>query len=210
MATNTVKRQARGVQRSAQRAVAAGAVGAATLSALLLPAAPASAQPVTIPGVGTFDVPDQVQLPAGIPGVPESVPVVIPPIPGVEVPPPPAPFVAPQKTAGELAVDAALSKVGSPYVYGAAGPNAFDCSGLVKWSYAQAGVDLPRTSYAQLNAGTPVSYDALQPGDIVSFYGGGHSGIYVGNGEVVHASTSGQPVKVAPISSMPFTGARRV
>ncbi|MFI6869544.1 C40 family peptidase [Nocardia sp. NPDC050406] len=210
MATNTVKRQVRGTQRTARRAVAAGAVGAATLSALLLPATTAQAQPVTVPGVGTFEVPDQVQLPAGIPGVPESLPIQIPAIPGIETPGAPAPFAAPQKSAGDLAVDAALSKVGAPYVYGASGPNAFDCSGLVQWSYAQAGVDLPRTSYDQLATGTPVSADALQPGDIVSFYGGGHSGLYVGNGEVVHASTSGQPVQVAPISSMPFAGARRI
>ncbi|MGV9413937.1 C40 family peptidase [Nocardia sp. NPDC003693] len=198
MATNTVK-----------RALSAGAVGAATLSALLLPATPASAQPVTIPGVGTFDVPDAIQLPAGIPGVPESLPVTIPAIPGVEVPAPAAP-AAPQVSPRQEAVNAAMSRIGSPYVYGATGPNAFDCSGLVKWSYAQAGIDLPRTSYEQLNAGYPVSADALEPGDVVSFYGGGHTGIYVGDGNVVHASTSGQPVKVAPISSMPFDGARRI
>ncbi|MEV6773229.1 C40 family peptidase [Nocardia sp. NPDC051030] len=194
MATNTVK-----------RAITAGAVGAATLSALLLPATPASAQPVTIPGVGTFDVPDQIALPAGIPGVPSSIPVQIPAIPGIEVPAP----AAPQSNTHQQAVDAALSRIGDPYVYGAAGPNAFDCSGLVQWSYAQAGVNLPRTSYDQINAGTPVSMDQLQPGDVVSFYGGSHSGIYVGDGNVVHASTSGQPVKVAPISSMPFAGATR-
>ncbi|MBL1077763.1 C40 family peptidase [Nocardia sp. 2] len=207
MATTTVKRQVRGMQRNAKRAAAAGAVGAATLSALLLPATPASAQPVTIPGVGTFEVPDTIQLPAGIPGVPESIPVQIPAIPGVEVPGAPA---APQQSARQIAVDAALSKVGSPYVYGAAGPNAFDCSGLMQWSYAQAGVSIPRTSYDQLASGAPVSYEGLEPGDIVSFYGGSHSGMYIGNGEVVHASTSGQPVKVAPISSMPFAGARRI
>ncbi|MFC9999854.1 C40 family peptidase [Nocardia sp. NPDC127526] len=206
--SNTVKRQVRGMQRGAQRAVAAGAVGAATLSALLLPAAPASAQPVTIPGVGTFEVPDQIQLPAGIPGVPESLPVQIPAIPGVETPGAPAP--APQVDVHQQAVDAAMSRIGSPYVYGATGPNAFDCSGLMQWSYAQAGVSIPRTSYEQLSSGTPVSMDQLQPGDIVSFYGGGHSGMYVGNGEVVHASTSGQPVQVASISSMPFAGAVRV
>ncbi|WP_067565078.1 C40 family peptidase [Nocardia acidivorans] len=198
MATKTVK-----------RALTAGAVGAATLSALLLPASPASAQPVTIPGVGTFDVPDQVQLPAGIPGVPESIPVQLPPIPGVEMPGAPAP-AAPQASPRQQVVDAALSRIGDPYVYGAAGPNAFDCSGLVQWSYAQAGISLPRTSYEQLNAGAPISEDALEPGDVVSFYGGSHSGIYVGDGNVVHASTAGQPVKVAPISSMPFAGARRI
>ncbi|WP_330182036.1 C40 family peptidase [Nocardia sp. NBC_01503] len=198
MATKTVK-----------RALTAGAVGAATLSALLLPATPASAQPVTIPGVGTFDVPDQVQLPAGIPGVPESLPVQLPAIPGVEMPGVPAP-AAPQASPRQQVVDAAMSRIGDPYVYGAAGPNAFDCSGLVQWSYAQAGINLPRTSYEQLNAGAPISEEALEPGDVVSFYGGSHSGIYVGDGNVVHASTSGQPVKVAPISSMPFAGARRI
>ncbi|MEV0706523.1 MULTISPECIES: C40 family peptidase [Nocardia] len=186
MASNTVKRQAR-------RAVAAGAVGAATIGAILLPAAPASAQPVTIPGVGTFEVPNEIQIPA---------------IPGIELPGGPLPFVAPQKSLGEVALDAAMSKLGAPYVYGAAGPNAFDCSGLVQWAYREAGMDLPRTSGAQLNAGAPVSLDALQPGDLVSFYGGGHSGLYAGDGNVVHASTSGTPVMIAPISSMPVTGAR--
>lgn len=188
MTTNAVKRQA-------QRAVAAGAVGAATLGAFLLPAAPASAQPVTIPGVGTFEVPHEIPVPPGVPGLE---------LPG----PAPLPFAAP-KPAGEIALDAALSKVGSPYVYGAAGPNAFDCSGLVQWSYRQAGIELPRTSGAQLASGTPVALDDLQPGDLVSFYGGGHSGLYAGDGNIVHASTSGTPVQVAPISSMPIAGARR-
>ncbi|MFF0612365.1 C40 family peptidase [Nocardia tengchongensis] len=207
MATTTVKRQVRGMQRTARRAAAAGAVGAATLSALLLPATPASAQPVNTP-VGVIDVPDAIQLPAGIPGLPESIPVNIPPLPGIAIPGVPAP--APQRSFRQAAVDAAMSRVGDPYVYGAAGPDAFDCSGLVQWSYAQAGVNLPRTSYEQASTGSPVSYDGLEPGDVVSFYGGSHSGIYIGDGNVVHASTSGQPVKVAPISSMPFAGATRI
>ncbi|WP_225728671.1 MULTISPECIES: C40 family peptidase [unclassified Nocardia] len=188
MATNTVKRQA-------QRVAAFGAVGAATLGAFLLPAAPASAQPVTIPGVGTFEVPNEIQIPQGIPGI--------------ELPGTPPPFAAPRKSLGQIALDAAMSKVGAPYVYGAAGPNAFDCSGLVQWSYRQAGRELPRTSDEQLATGTPVSLDDLQPGDLVSFYGGSHSALYAGDGNVVHASTAGSPVHVSPISSMPFAGARR-
>ncbi|BDT86227.1 C40 family peptidase [Nocardia cyriacigeorgica] len=194
MASTTVKRQAK-------RAVAAGAVGAATIGAFLLPAAPAAAAPVTVPGVGTFDVPDEIvnQIPGGLPAVP-----------GLQIPgPAPLPFTAPTKTLGEAALDAAMSKIGSPYVYGAAGPNAFDCSGLVQWSYRQAGREVPRTSGAQLASGTPVSMDQLQPGDVVSFYGGGHSGLYAGDGNVVHASTAGTPVQVAPISSMPVAGAVR-
>jgi hypothetical protein len=190
MANNTVKRQA-------QRAVAAGAIGAATIGAFLLPAAPASAQPVTIPGIGTFEVPNEIPIPADIPGI------------QLGIPPGQLPFMAPIKTVGEVALDAAMTKLGSPYVYGAAGPNAFDCSGLVKWSYQQAGLELPRTSGAQLNAGTPVSMEDLRPGDVVSFYGGGHSGMYAGDGNVIHASTSGTPVMIAPISSMPTAGARR-
>ncbi len=116
---------------------------------------------------------------------------------------------APASTAGDKAVQAAQTKLGSPYVYGAAGPNSFDCSGLVQWAFKQAGLNLPRTSYAQAAAGTPVSQSDLRPGDVVSFYGGSHSGIYAGNGNVIHASTEGQPVKLAPIASMPFDGARR-
>ena len=188
MAFTTVKRHTR-------RAAATGVVGAATLGAFLLPAAPAVAQPVTIDGVGTFEVPNEIPIPPGIPGI--QAPQAAPP-----------PFTTPTKTVGELALDAALSKVGAPYVYGAAGPDAFDCSGLVQWSYRQAGRDLPRTSGAQLSSGAPTSLDQLQPGDVVSFYGGGHSGLYAGDGNVVHAATSGTPVHLSPISSMPVAGAR--
>ncbi|UZJ24771.1 NlpC/P60 family protein [Rhodococcus antarcticus] len=110
---------------------------------------------------------------------------------------------------GGAALQAALSKVGSPYAYGANGPSAFDCSGLVQWSYAQAGMSLPRTTGGQAGVGTAVSQADLQPGDIVIFYNGGHDGLYVGNGMVVHAPTEGDVVKVAPMQYMPFAGARR-
>lgn len=196
------------IKRHAHRAVAAGAVGAATLSALLLSSVPATAAPVTIPGIGNVEVPDQV-----LGAIPKNAipPNVIPPnviAPGAAIPGT-SPAPAPAESVGQRAADAALSRVGDPYVYGAAGPNAFDCSGLVKWSYAQAGRDVPRTSYGQLSAGAPVSLNDLRPGDVVSYYGGSHSGIYVGNGNIVHASTSGQPVKVAPLHAMPIAGARR-
>jgi cell wall-associated NlpC family hydrolase len=110
---------------------------------------------------------------------------------------------------GAAALQAALSRVGSPYVYGANGPSAFDCSGLVQWSYAQAGVILPRTTGGQSGVGTSVSQADLRPGDIVIFYDGGHDGIYAGNGMVVHAPTAGDVVRVAPMQYMPFAGARR-
>jgi cell wall-associated NlpC family hydrolase len=121
----------------------------------------------------------------------------------------PAPAVTPKKTTGEVAVEAARSKLGADYIMGSAGPDSFDCSGLVQWSYEQAGVEVPRTSYDQLAAGTPVSMDELQPGDLVSFYGGGHSALYAGDGQVIHAATEGTGVTMTPISYMPVTGARR-
>ena len=110
----------------------------------------------------------------------------------------------------KTAMSVALSKVGKPYRWGASGPNAFDCSGLVKWSFAQAGRSMPRTSRAQAGAGTPVSRANLQPGDLVFFYKPiSHVGIYIGNGKIVHASHKGQPVKVSDMSRMKFTKAVR-
>jgi len=109
------------------------------------------------------------------------------------------------------AMNKALSKLGAPYVWGATGPNAFDCSGLVSWSYKQIGVSLPRSSAAQSRVGTPVAKSDLRPGDLVFFYNPvSHVAIYIGNGKVVHASTSGQPVKISELSRMPFNSARRI
>lgn len=108
------------------------------------------------------------------------------------------------------AVAAAMTKLGSPYGWGATGPDQFDCSGLVVWAYQQQGKTLPRTSQAQMAGGVPVSRADLQPGDVVGFYPGAtHVGIYVGNGNIVHASDYGIPVQVVPMDSMPFFGARR-
>ena len=105
----------------------------------------------------------------------------------------------------------ALGKVGSPYRYGAAGPNAFDCSGLVNWAYKGSGKSLPRSSSALSRIGSPVSKSALQPGDLVFFYKPvSHVGIYVGNGKIVHASNRKSPVKVSDMGRMKFNSARRV
>src|SRR5271165_736349 len=112
---------------------------------------------------------------------------------------------------GAIAVQAALTRVGSPYVWGAAGPNAFDCSGLVMWSFQQAGISLPHSSQALAAGGQPVSLSDLQPGDVVTYYSdASHTGIYVGDGMVVHSSTYGQPVRVVPIGAAgPVNNARR-
>ncbi|MEJ5928897.1 NlpC/P60 family protein [Corynebacterium sp. H128] len=111
---------------------------------------------------------------------------------------------------GMKALEVAMTKIGAPYGWGAAGPDTFDCSGLVVWSYAQQGKSLPRTSQAQMAGGAPVDRAALQPGDVVGFYPGAtHVGIYAGDGKIVHASDYGIPLQVVNMDSMPFYGARR-
>jgi cell wall-associated NlpC family hydrolase len=123
----------------------------------------------------------------------------------------PGSSVAAPDSRAAAAVSYAYSKLGSPYVWGATGPDAFDCSGLVQAAYRSAGVSLPRTTYAQIGAGRRVSRSELLPGDLVFFYSGvSHVGIYVGNGQMVHAPNPSAPVRVAPIDEMPFAGATRV
>ncbi|CDQ45084.1 NlpC/P60 family protein [Mycolicibacterium neoaurum] len=120
------------------------------------------------------------------------------------------PVPAPGSGGGSVAVQAALTRIGSPYSWGAEGPGAFDCSGLVKWAFGQAGISLPHSSYALAAGGQPVSTDQMQPGDVVSYYSdASHVGIYIGNGMMVHASTFGQPVVVAPVNNAPIYNVRR-
>ncbi|MQS11895.1 hypothetical protein F7Q99_06215 [Streptomyces kaniharaensis] len=111
-----------------------------------------------------------------------------------------------------VAVAKAMSKQGSPYVWGATGENTFDCSGLMVWAYGKAGVSLPRTSQEQGDVGTRVpSLDQAQPGDLV-IYGSDrhHVGMYIGNGMVVHAPHTGDVVKVMKADAMPINTIRRV
>jgi cell wall-associated NlpC family hydrolase len=108
------------------------------------------------------------------------------------------------------AVTFAQRALGKPYVWGATGPNGFDCSGLTQAAWKAAGVSLPRTTYTQINAGQRVSKSDLAPGDLVFFYSGiSHVGLYVGGGKMIHAPHPGAPVRLAPISEMPFAGATR-
>ena len=110
-------------------------------------------------------------------------------------------------------VGIAMQYLGTPYVWGGASPGGFDCSGLVVYAYAQVGVSLPHSSYAQYNMGVPVSYSELQPGDLVFFYGLGHVGIYVGGGSFIHAPHTGDVVKISSMSgsyTSGFVGARRI
>lgn len=109
------------------------------------------------------------------------------------------------------AVMAARSAVGKPYVWGANGPSGFDCSGLTQWSYAQAGVGLPRTSQAQRYAGRQVSLSEARPGDLVAYRSdASHIGMYMGNGQVVHAPYPGAPVRYDPVGMMPVSSVTRV
>ena len=93
------------------------------------------------------------------------------------------------------AVAAARSKLGAAYVLGGTGPNGFDCSGLTQWAMAQAGISIPRTSYAQFGAGTPVDRNAIQPGDLVFFDadgpGASHVGIATSGSTAISATTHG-------------------
>ncbi len=107
-------------------------------------------------------------------------------------------------------IQAALSRIGSPYSWGAAGPSSFDCSGLVMWAFQHAGISLPHSSQAMARGGQPVSADSMQPGDVVTYYSdASHVGIYIGDGMMVHASTYGTPVRVAPVNNAPIHNIRR-
>lgn len=98
------------------------------------------------------------------------------------------------------AVRAALSRLGRPYVWGATGPNQFDCSGLTQWAYAQAGLHLDRTTYQQIHAGIPVARADIRPGDLV-FPSTGHVQLAIGNNLVVEAPHAGAAVRISPLSS---------
>ncbi|MCV7410401.1 hypothetical protein AWC05_20920 [Mycobacterium florentinum] len=106
---------------------------------------------------------------------------------------------APSSRAG-IAVRAALSRLGRPYVWGATGPDQFDCSGLVQWSYAQAGIHLDRTTYQQINDGIPVPRSQVRPGDLV-FPHTGHVQMAIGDNLVVEAPYSGASVRISRLGS---------
>ncbi len=130
--------------------------------------------------------------------------------------PAPAPITAPAPApaatlvpapAGDRAaqvVSFARAQLGKPYVWAAAGPNSFDCSGLTMYVFAQVGVSLPHSAEAQFNMGTRVSKDQLQPGDLIfGAHGGyiGHVGIYIGNDQYINAPQTGDVVKISILSA---------
>ena len=109
----------------------------------------------------------------------------------------------------QAVVNLAYSKIGSPYVWGAEGPNSFDCSGLTSYVYRNAaGISIPRSSSAQSTYGTTVSKANLQPGDLV-FFGSGsvsHVGIYIGGGNMIHSPKPGETVTITSINSSYYSG----
>ncbi len=125
--------------------------------------------------------------------------IAAPPPPAVNPAPPPQPPKVSGRVGAVIAY--AYAQLGKPYVFGAAGPRTFDCSGLTMMAWRQAGVSLDHSSYIQMNEQTvriPVS--RMSPGDLVFFEGGGHVGIYIGNGNFIHAPHTGDVVKISALS----------
>ncbi len=185
--TEAQRQAAIAAQEAGAAAAAAAAGGAAAESA---PATGAAAGPAPAPQAAAGPAPAPQAVAAGAPAAP----------------------AAGGSGAAQAAVQTALAQVGDPYVWGAGGPNAFDCSGLTQYAYAAAGISLPHSSRLQSQMGTAVSRSQLQPGDLIFYYSPvSHVSMYVGNGQMVHASTSGVPVKVVPVDSMGgITGMRRI
>ena len=107
------------------------------------------------------------------------------------------PKAAAKRSKAEIAVATAKAQLGKPYRYGSTGPSSFDCSGLMRFAYAAAGVGLPRTSGAQFGSLRRIPLDELRPGDLV--YRPGHIGMYIGKGRMVHAPHSGRNVEISPL-----------
>ena len=102
-----------------------------------------------------------------------------------------------KRSRADIAIATAKAQLGKPYRYGSTGPSSFDCSGLMRFAYAAAGVHLPRTSRAQFGSLRRVPLDELKPGDLV--YRPGHIGMYIGKGRMIHSPHSGSNVKISPL-----------
>lgn len=125
--------------------------------------------------------------------------------PSTPEPPPP-----PGSGRGAVALTFAKEQLGEPYVFAAAGPDSWDCSGLTMKAWEKAGVSLPHSSHEQYNVSAKVSRSDLRPGDLVFFYSDRHHvGLYVGNGEVIHAPRPGEGVQYIKMDYMPYAGAAR-
>src|SRR5882762_2351768 len=128
--------------------------------------------------------------------------------------PQPGLALGPEPRRGQSVVDIARKHVGTPYRWAGSSPSGFDCSGLVRYVYAQVGVSLPHNAAKQYRKGTPVSRDRLEPGDLVFFDRLRHNGIYVGGGRFIHSRQTGKRVAVAGLDeewyATHWAGARRL
>ena len=120
------------------------------------------------------------------------------------------PGVAPTKAA-RIALNAALAQVGKPYVWGAAGPNAFDCSGLLTFAWAKAGIGLPHSSAEMARVTKPIPFSKMRPGDLIFYYHPvEHVAMYIGNGQMIEAPHTGAFVRVVPARTADLAGVGRV
>jgi cell wall-associated NlpC family hydrolase len=175
------RRQARLAEEARARFAAQQQAAAAAANAQRVAAADASTAELAAPGIQLLDT---------------AAPVdTIPPAP-------------PSQYGGVVGI--AMQYLGVPYVWGGASPNGFDCSGLVQYVYAQIGVSLPHHAASDYSLGTPVAQSDLEPGDLVFFSGLGHMGIYIGDGQMIHAPHTGDVVKISSIYRGGYVGARRL
>ena len=131
-----------------------------------------------------------------------------------ERPPAPVPARRAESRRGQRIVEIARTQVGTPYRFGGTSPSGFDCSGLVRYVYAQVGVSLPHNAAKQFQYGSPIPRNRLEPGDLVFFDRLRHSGIYIGGGRFIHARQTGKRVSIASLDdgwyAQNWVGARRL
>ena len=200
-------------RRSTWIAMAAGAMAipaTVAFTPVQPPGSPPGQPPPAPPALPVVAMAPVAAAPAAAPALPPALPPDLPPGLPPALPPAPASAPAPERDVGSIVVNAALTRLGAPYAWAAAGPDAFDCSGLVVWSFRQAGLTLPRSSQALASGGKPVPLDQMRPGDVISLFpDASHVGIYVGNGRMVHAQFEGQPVIVESLYRAPIHNVRR-
>ncbi|MEV6125494.1 NlpC/P60 family protein [Streptomyces violaceusniger] len=190
------QRERQETAKAQRKLLDSGALGPANVAS---PDAPAT-------GGGTRTTPAPGSGPATPADTPSPVATVTAPRPR----PAPGRPGMPTAEAGKRALAYALNQIGKPYVWGAEGPNSFDCSGLTSSAWAHAGRLIPRTSQEQWRQLPRVPLSKLRPGDLVIYYkGASHVAMYAGNGQVVQAPRTGQRVKLSPLASNPLHGAVR-
>lgn len=190
LAAAVVAEQRRRAEEEARRSREAAAAAAARLAAQQAAAEAARRQPLTV------SAPAQPGAAPGT-GAAPGRPGVSPPGPTTTLPP-----VPPTSPRAAIAVRAALSQLGVPYVFATRSPGvSFDCSGLTKWAWSQAGVEMSHFTGSQIDEFPAVPLSQILPGDLV-FPGEGHVGLYIGNGQMVHAPRTGDVVKISPVGEL--------